>query len=50
MALTPSEEARLLRTTGTRDPAAPMSDRIWNGEDIELTDRQKEGMRSADEL
>lgn len=47
-ALSASDEARLLRTTGTRDPKAPKSDRVWNGEDIEKTQRQKRGEADAD--
>lgn len=47
-ALSASDEARLLRTTGTRDPKAPKSDRVWNGEDINKTQRQKRGEADAD--
>lgn len=44
-ALTPSEEARLLRLTGTKDPKAEVNYRIWEGETAEKTRRQKEGDR-----
>jgi len=47
-ALSASDEARLLRTTGTLDPKAPKSDRVWRGEDIEKTQRQKQGEADAD--
>lgn len=42
-ALTPSDQARLARLTGTMDPKAPVSERIWQGEDIEKTTKQEEG-------
>jgi hypothetical protein len=45
--LSASEEARLMRTTGTRDPTAPFSERVWRGEDVEKTQRQLEGERRA---
>jgi hypothetical protein len=38
-----AERARLLRLTGTIDPQAPLSERVWNGEDIERTLAQKIG-------
>ena len=44
-ALTPSDQARLARLTGTQDPKAPVIDRVWQGEDIEKTARQREGER-----
>lgn len=45
-ALSASDEARLLRLTGTLDPKAPRSDRVWNGEAVEKTAAQKEGEKS----
>lgn len=39
--LTAAQKARLERLTGTHDPTAPISMRVWNGEPIELTTRQK---------
>lgn len=42
-ALSASDQARLDRIVGVRDPKAPVSDRVWNGEAIEKTQRQREG-------
>jgi hypothetical protein len=35
-----NDRARLLRLTGTTNPRAPISTRVWNGEDILPTSRQ----------
>lgn len=42
-ALSASDEARLMRLTGTRDPAAPISDRVWNGQSATKSPRELEG-------
>jgi hypothetical protein len=41
--LTASDKARLERLTGTHDPKAPLSDRVWNGQNIHKSDRELEG-------
>lgn len=41
--LTAADKMRLTRLAGTLDPAAPMNDRVWNGEAPEKTHRQKAG-------
>jgi len=35
-----NDRARLLRLTGTTNPRAPISARVWNGEDLLPTSRQ----------
>jgi len=42
-ALSASEEARLMRLTGTRDPQAPISWRHWNGQKVDKSAREIEG-------
>jgi hypothetical protein len=42
-ALTSSDKLRLMRLVGVMDPAALVSERVWNGEDRERTLRQKIG-------
>jgi hypothetical protein len=44
-ALSASEEARLMRLTGTRDPLAPISWRHWRGQAVEKSAREIEGER-----
>lgn len=39
-AMRANDRARLLRATGTTNPRAPFSVRVWNGEDILLTREQ----------
>ena len=41
--LTASDKARLERLTGTHDPQAELSERIWNGQNIDKSDRELEG-------
>jgi len=48
-ALSASEEARLMRLTGTRDPQAPISWRHWNGQKVEKSAREIEGERRRDD-
>jgi len=42
-ALSASDQLRLARLTGTTDPQAPISDRVWYGEGPTRTARQAEG-------
>jgi hypothetical protein len=42
-AVTASEEARMARLTGLKDPAEPINWRVWYGEGLEKTARQVEG-------
>lgn len=45
--LSASEQARLMRLTGTLDPTAPISDRHWNGQAVEKSAREIEGERQS---
>jgi hypothetical protein len=42
-AVSASDEARLARLTGTKDPKAPINDRVWYGEAPRKTERQRRG-------
>jgi hypothetical protein len=48
-ALSASDQARLMRLTGTLDPAAPISDRHWNGQAVEKSAKELEGERRRDD-
>ena len=48
-ALSASEQARLMRLTGTTDPQAEISWRHWLGEAVEPNSRQVEGERRRDD-
>jgi YD repeat-containing protein len=41
--LTASQKARLERLTGTHDPQAEISRRVWNGQNRHKSDRELEG-------
>lgn len=42
-ALSASDQARLMRLTGTFDPQAPISWRHWHGQAVEKSARELEG-------
>jgi hypothetical protein len=46
-ALSASDQARLMRLTGTLDPEAPISDRHWYGQNVEKSARELEGERQS---
>lgn len=48
-ALSASDQARLMRLTGTLDPQAPISWRHWYGQKVEKTAREIEGERRRDD-
>lgn len=48
-ALSASDQARLMRLTGTLDPQAPISDRHWYGQAVDKSDRELEGERRRDD-